>query len=106
MFGYHRFGVGLKAMMHGILSFPHFGMMNILTRTPAIPALKEHKPKPRKVKRRPSGTRNGWTAMYYGVAGPDSREAARRRRQGAHHLQRASHKPGTVQPRHIFGGGA
>lgn len=32
------------------------------------------------------------------------RECARRIRQGAHHLQRLSHPPGTVQPRHIFGG--
>lgn len=31
------------------------------------------------------------------------RECERRRRQGAHHLQRLSHRPGTVKPRHIFG---
>lgn len=39
----------------------------------------------------------------YAVAGPDSREAARRRRQGAHYRQRCSHLPGTVKPAHIFG---
>jgi hypothetical protein len=32
-----------------------------------------------------------------------AQECDRRVRQGAHHLQRWSHKPGTVQPRHIFG---
>ena len=47
--------------------------------------------------------RSGW---LYDVAGPNSREAKRRVRQGAHPLQRNSHKPGTVQPRHIFGGEA
>lgn len=33
-------------------------------------------------------------------------ESARRRRQGAHQHQLACHKPGTVQPRHIFGAAA
>lgn len=34
------------------------------------------------------------------------REKARRVRQGAHQRQINSHKPGTVQPRHIFGDAA
>lgn len=91
----------IGAILSGVLSFgkPSFfaGMQD--------PAIIPNRPTPaRKVKRRPGATRRGWKPQFFGVAGPYSQEAERRRRQGAHHLQRLSHKPGTVQPFHIFGG--
>ena len=98
-------GASVGGMMSGILSsigggLPNFFSINALN---APTPFREHRAT-RKVKRRPGATHRGWTPNYYEVAGPISREAERRRRQGAHHLQRLSHKPGTVQPRHIFGG--
>lgn len=46
--------------------------------------------------------RSGW--LYGSGRESGQREKDRRVRQGAHFRQRLSHKPGTVQPRHIFGG--
>lgn len=104
-----RFGrsiamIGLSsigAMLSGVLSF---GKPSFFATDLAQPVLPRRSSPPREVKRRPGATHRGWTPNFYGVAGPYSREAERRRKQGAHARQIASHKPGTVQPRHIFGG--
>lgn len=48
-----------------------------------------------------SARRRGSYRVY---RNPGAGEAARRVRQNAHQNQLNSHKPGTLQPRHIFGG--
>lgn len=90
------------AILSGVLSFPHPGVPSFFDRA-ILPPVESRRAKPRKVKRRPGGTHRGWRPVFYGPAGPLSREAARRVRQMAFDNQRNSHKPGTVQPRHIFG---
>lgn len=97
-------GASIGGLMSGILSsmrggLPNFFAMNALDAATPFRSERPH----RRIKRRQGTVRRGWTPNFYGVAGPNSREAARRRAQGAHQRQIDSHKPGTVQPRHIFG---
>lgn len=48
-----------------------------------------------------SGSKQRYVKTYYPHG---NQESDRRCRQGAHERQLASHKPGAVQPAHIFGG--
>lgn len=74
-------GVSLRGMMSGILSSARGGLLPFFALN-APPALNvSHKRKPKAKYGRGTGVRRGWTPRYYGVAGPDSREAERRRRQ-------------------------
>lgn len=71
-------GSSVGGMMSGILSSMLGGLPNFFVLNQPTPFL-DRQVKAKYHKR--SGVRRGWTPRYYGVAGPDSREAARRRRQ-------------------------
>ncbi len=88
--------ISFKAMLSGILSFPRAGLSDFFAPM-GVPLIQRGIVSSRGI------TKRGWTPRVYPVAGPGSREAARRRRQAAYFRQIASHLPGTVQPRHIFG---
>lgn len=80
--GIGHIGASIGALLSGVLSFkvpniPDFFSARALD---APTPFREHRAT-RRVKRRPARVRKGWTPQYYGVAGPDSREAERRRRQ-------------------------
>ena len=75
-------GLSIGSLLSGILSFkipnmPDFFSGRALdTPTP----FRKHRAT-RTVKRRPARVHRGWTPRYYDIAGPESREAERRRRQ-------------------------
>lgn len=79
----------------------------LLTNIAASPALREDFTRPiysgpaRQTPRSRAGWSSNRKSTYHVPHG--EREKARRLRQGAHARQIASHRPGTVQPRHIFG---
>lgn len=80
--GIGHIGASIGALLSGVLSFKVPGMGDFF----AAQALNTPTPfrsarSTRVVKRRPARVHRGWTPNYYGVAGPDSREAERRRRQ-------------------------
>ncbi len=72
----------IGGMMSGILSSLHGGLPNFFSMNAlnSPTPFREHRAT-RKIKRRPATVHRGWTPNFYGVAGPDSREAERRRRQ-------------------------
>lgn len=83
MRGFIRGSVSFGAILSGILSYKVPGITDFFTQQAmAQPTpFREHRSTRNKVKRRPARVHRGWTPNYYGVAGPDSREAERRRRQ-------------------------
>lgn len=95
-------GGSVGAMLSGIMSFPHANLPNAFDRA-ILPPIEQRKATPKRRKRRPGATRKGWHNGFYGVAGPNSQEAARRKRQRAHMAQVMSHIGRAVRPRHIFG---
>lgn len=80
--GIGHIGASIGAILSGVLSFKHASMPDFFSMRAldAPTPFREHRAT-RKVKRRPAQVHRGWTPNYYGVAGPDSREAERRRRQ-------------------------
>lgn len=73
--------VGVGAMLAGILSFTGGGLPGFFNQRAIIPSFERKPGKKRKNKLRGTSVKRGWTPNYYGVAGPQSREAERRRRQ-------------------------
>jgi len=82
----------MRSMMVGLLSPLILGRPG--TPSPQAPKRSKHK---RSVKRA------AWNRRSTLYVPNGERECARRIGQGAHFHQLNSHKPGTVQPRHIFG---
>lgn len=77
--GIGHFGASIGALLSGVLSFPQIGLPSFF-QGQGVPSLRTPS-KPRQIKRRPARVHRGWRPMFYGTAGPDSREAERRRRQ-------------------------
>lgn len=75
-------GLSLGSLLSGIMSFKvpnipdFFSARSLNAPTP----FREHRAT-RKVKRRPAQVHRGWRPMYFDVAGANSQEAERRRRQ-------------------------
>lgn len=77
-----RGGVGFGAMMAGVLSFMTKGMPDFFAQSAMAreTPFRKHRAM-RTIKRRPARVHRGWTPYYFEVAGPNSQEAERRRRQ-------------------------